>query len=71
MWESGKPDCSWAATLAAAEQHFYPRSRVDAVLIPHAGHVTNLHRNADAAYPCITAWADHTVEAGKKPQLGS
>ncbi|TDW77944.1 alpha/beta hydrolase [Kribbella pratensis] len=62
-------DCSSAATLAAAEQHFYPRSRVDAVVIPQAGHVINLHRNADVAYRSITAWADHTVGTGKKPQF--
>ncbi|WP_433465578.1 alpha/beta fold hydrolase [Spirillospora sp. CA-128828] len=49
-------DCSSAATLAAAERPFYPHSRVDAVVIPHAGHAINLHRNAAMAYRSIITW---------------
>jgi pimeloyl-ACP methyl ester carboxylesterase len=57
-------DCSTAATLAAAEQPFYPNARVDAVVIPHAGHVLNLHRNADLAYRNIIAWTNRTLSTG-------
>jgi pimeloyl-ACP methyl ester carboxylesterase len=49
-------DCTSAATLTAAEQPFYPHARVDAVVIPHAGHAINLHHNADLAYRSILAW---------------
>jgi alpha-beta hydrolase superfamily lysophospholipase len=56
-------DCTSAATLAAAEQPFYPHTRVDAVVIPHAGHAVNLHRNADLAYRSIIAWTKRTLRA--------
>ncbi|WP_329241480.1 alpha/beta hydrolase [Actinoallomurus sp. NBC_01490] len=54
-------DCSSAATLAAAEQPFYPRTHVDAVVIPRAGHAINLHRNAALAYRGIIAWIDRVL----------
>lgn len=53
-------DCSSAATLEAAEQPFYPESRVDAVVVPRAGHAVNLHRNADFAYQRVIAWTTGT-----------
>jgi pimeloyl-ACP methyl ester carboxylesterase len=49
-------DCSSAATLAAAEQRFYPGTHVDAIVLPHAGHAINLHRNANVAYSGIIRW---------------
>ncbi|MDL4814007.1 alpha/beta fold hydrolase [Actinomadura opuntiae] len=54
-------DCSSAATLAAAEQPFYPHARVDAVVIPHAGHAINLHRNVGLAYHSIITWTDRAL----------
>ena len=57
-------DCSSAATLATAEQPFYPNAQVDAVVIPKAGHAINLHRNADFAYRSIIAWTSRTLSAG-------
>ncbi|MFF3467677.1 alpha/beta fold hydrolase [Streptomyces sp. NPDC002619] len=54
-------DCSSAATLAAAEQPFYPHSPVDAVVIPRAGHAINLHRNAEMAYCTIINWANRAL----------
>ncbi|GAA0411360.1 alpha/beta fold hydrolase [Microbispora corallina] len=56
-------DCTSAATLAAAERPFYPRSRVDALVIPRAGHAINLHRNADLAYRGVIAWTRHALGA--------
>jgi pimeloyl-ACP methyl ester carboxylesterase len=58
---SDATDCSSAKTLAAAEQPFYPRARVDAIVIPGAGHVINLHRNADLAYQSIMTWTNRTL----------
>jgi pimeloyl-ACP methyl ester carboxylesterase len=57
-------DCSSATTLAAAEKPFYPNARVDAVVIPQAGHAINLHRNADHAYRSIIAWTNRTLSTG-------
>lgn len=57
-------DCSSAATLAAAEQPFYPDTRVDAILIPDAGHAINLHLNAQFAYHSVTSWIDQNVGTG-------
>jgi alpha-beta hydrolase superfamily lysophospholipase len=54
-------DCTAAATLAAAEQPFYPRTHVDAVVIPGAGHAINLHLNAEGAYRAIIAWIDRVL----------
>jgi alpha-beta hydrolase superfamily lysophospholipase len=54
-------DCTSAATLAAAEQPFYPHARVDAVVIPHAGHAINLHHNAELAYRSIITWTNRTL----------
>jgi pimeloyl-ACP methyl ester carboxylesterase len=54
-------DCSSAATLAAAERPFYPHARVDAVVIPDAGHAINLHRNAGTAYRDILAWTKRVL----------
>jgi pimeloyl-ACP methyl ester carboxylesterase len=54
-------DCSSAATLAAAEQTFYPHAHVDAIVIPHAGHVINLHRNAELAYHAMLTWTNRTL----------
>ncbi|MEW9534027.1 alpha/beta hydrolase [Microbispora sp. NPDC049125] len=56
-------DCSSAATLAAAERPFYPHARLDAVVIPHAGHAINLHRDAVLAYRGIIAWTQRTLAA--------
>jgi pimeloyl-ACP methyl ester carboxylesterase len=56
-------DCSSAKTLAEAEQPFYPRTRVDATVIPRAGHVLNLHRNAGLAYQRILTWTNRTLHA--------
>lgn len=54
-------DCSSSATLAAAERPFYPHARVDAVVIPHAGHAINLHRNAAMAYRSIITWTKRVL----------
>ncbi|MGI5329773.1 hypothetical protein [Actinomadura nitritigenes] len=54
------------ATLAEAERPFYPRARVDAIVVPHAGHAINLHRNADLAYRGILTWTDRVL-AGRAP----
>ncbi|MFB4303551.1 alpha/beta hydrolase [Actinomadura sp. NTSP31] len=56
-------DCSSAATLAAAERPFYPHARLDAVVVPHAGHAINLHRNAALAYRSIIAWTKRVLAA--------
>lgn len=58
---SDATDCSSAAALAAAEQPFYPRTRVDAVVIPGAGHAINLHRNANLAYYSIITWINRAL----------
>jgi pimeloyl-ACP methyl ester carboxylesterase len=54
-------DCATAATLRAAEQPFYPRTRVDAIVVPDLGHVINLHRDAPAAYLGIIGWLNRNV----------
>lgn len=54
-------DCSSPAALAAAEQPFYPNTRVDAVLVPGAGHALNLHRDAPVAHRRILAWLDRAL----------
>lgn len=56
-------DCTSAASLAAAERPFYPHARVDAVVIPHAGHAINLHRNAATAYRSIITWTKRVLAA--------
>jgi pimeloyl-ACP methyl ester carboxylesterase len=58
-------DCSSPATLAAAEQPFYPETRVDAAVIPNAGHAINLHLNAPLAYISLIAWTDWNVGTGR------
>lgn len=50
-------DCSSPVSLAAAEQPFYPETRIAAAVIPAAGHSVNLHLNARTAYRIITMWA--------------
>jgi pimeloyl-ACP methyl ester carboxylesterase len=61
-------DCSSAATLAAAERPFYPRAPVDAIVIPHAGHVINLHRNAALTYRSIITWIDRVLGPDHRPR---
>lgn len=56
-------DCSSAATLVAAEQPFYPSTRLDAVVIPRAGHAINLHRNASLAYHAILTWTEGALSS--------
>jgi len=57
-------DCSSPASLEAAEQPFYPETRVEAVVIPDAGHAVNLHLDAPTAYRAIIAWTDRHVGTG-------
>jgi pimeloyl-ACP methyl ester carboxylesterase len=58
-------DCSSAAMLVAAEQPFYPETRVEAVVVPDAGHAVNLHLDAPTAYRSMIAWTDRNVGTGR------
>jgi pimeloyl-ACP methyl ester carboxylesterase len=61
-------NCSSAASLEAAEQPFYPETRLDAVVIPDAGHAINLHRNAARAYRSVIAWTNRHVGTDREPR---
>jgi len=59
-------DCSSAAAIVAvaAEQPFCPGTRVDAVVIPDAGHAIDLYRSAQTAYCHVIEWLDRYVRIG-------
>lgn len=54
---SDATDCSSSASLAAAEQPFYPMSRISTYVVPGSGHAIDLHLNGYLAFIRMICWS--------------
>lgn len=73
-------DCNEALGLSCADatavmtreaSHYSAKACLSAYVVPDAGHVTNLHRKARAAYDYSNAWLDsHTIDDSSKDANG-
>jgi len=55
------PSCSASGSLDAETDSYGPGSCAELVIMPHAGHVLSLHRNARDYFALVREWADRRV----------
>ncbi|WP_438486743.1 alpha/beta hydrolase [Streptomyces sp. S186] len=61
----GGSDCTSSATLRAAAAPLYgPAARLETYVVPHTGHVLNLHRTTALWYGRVQEWIDRRVAGG-------
>lgn len=57
------PSCTASGTIDNETDSYGPGSCAELLIMPHAGHVLNLHRNAPVYFEAVREWADRRVGA--------